>query len=585
MREALDRAQKFLGLAALVSVVLAGVAIATATRRYATRHLDGTAVMRCLGATQRFILWLHVLQMLWLGLGASLAGCAVGYFAQQVLVYLLSGLVVAPLPPPSWLPVVSGMFTGLAALLGFALPPVLRLRDVPPARVLRRDLGQMQARTWVVYAAALAVIAALMLWQTRDLQLTAYLLIGTSATLVILGAVAYGLVRLLRMLRAHSGVAWRFALASIARRAGTSVVQVVAFGVSIMLLLLLSLVRGDLIREWEHSLPSGIPNQFVINVQPDQVTSLQQFFAANGLKGTELYPMVRGRLLAINSKPVDASSYSNIRARHLVEREFNLSWAARPQRDNHVIAGQWWTVAQYGKPLISVEQGLAKTLGIKLGDTLEYRIADRDISVRVANLRRVEWDSFRVNFFVVAPPGLLDSYPATYITSFHLAATRHGLLQKLMQHFPNLTIIDVQAVMAQVRSIMNRVNLSLEYVFVFTLLAGLTVLYAAVQATQDERTHEIALMRALGATTRQLTLSLAVEFVALGMLSGILAAFAATVAGYLIASHLFHLHYRVDPRLWLAGLIGGGIGVGFFGVWGTRFVFTCPPLLTLREFS
>ena len=585
LREALDRAQKFLGLAALVSVLLAGVAIATATRRYAARHLDGTAVMRCLGATQRYVVWLHVLQMLWLGLVASLAGCAVGYFAQQVLVYLLSGLVAAPLPPPSGFPVVTGLLTGLVALLGFALPPVLRLKDVTPARVLRRDLGQLPARTWMVYVAALAVAAALMLWQTRDVRLTAYLLSATSLTLAALSAVAYALVRLLRLLRAHSGVAWRLGLAGIARRAGTSVVQMVAFGIGIMLLLLLSLVRGDLLNEWERSLPPGAPNQFVINVQPAQVALLRRFFFANGLQDAVLYPMVRGRLLAINHRPVGASSYSDIRARHLIEREFNLSWTVRPQPDNHIVAGQWWTAAQYGKPLASIEQGLAKTLRIKLGDTLEYRIADRNLSVRVVNLRKVEWDSFRVNFFVVTPPGLLNGYPATYITSFHLAADRHGLLRRLMQRFPNITIIDVQTVMAQVRSIMHRVNLSLEYVFLFTLLAGLTVLYAALQATQDERTHEVAVMRALGATTRQLTLSLMVEFTAIGLVAGLLAALGATVSGYLVARNLFHLHYHVDPRLWVAGLIGGGAGVGTFGVWGTRFVLARPPLQTLREFS
>lgn len=585
LREALDRARKFLGLAALVSVLLAGVAIATATRRYAARHLDGTAVMRCFGATQGFVVSLHVLQMLWLGLAASLAGCAVGYLAQQVLVRLLSVLVAAPLPPPSWLPVVTGLLTGLVVLLGFAVPPMLRLRDVPPVRVLRRDLGPLPARTGMAYFAALAVGAALMLWQTRDLRLTLYLLAVAAAALTGLGAVAFGLVRLLKLLRVHSGVSWHLGLAGIARRAGASVVQVVAFGVGIMLLLLLSLVRSDLLSTWQHSLPPDIPDQFVINVQPDQVVALQRFFVDNGLKGAVLYPMVRGRLLAINGRPVHASSYSDIRARHLVERDFNLSWAARLQRDNRIVAGRWWTDEQYGKPLASVEQGLAKTLGIKLGDELEYRIADRDISVRVESLRRVEWDSFRVNFFVVTPPGLLNSYPATYITSFHLAADRHGLLERMMQRFPNLTVIDVQALMAQVRSIMHRVNLSLEYVFMFTLLAGMTVLYAAVQATQDERKREAAVMRAIGATTRQLMKSLAVEFTVLGLIAGFLAALGATVSGYLIALHLFHLRYHFDSRLWIAGLAVGGIGVGFFGVWGTRFVFMRPPLETLREFS
>jgi len=585
LRAVLDRAERFLGLAALVSVVLAGVAIATAARRYAARHLDGTAVMRCLGATQGFIARLYLLQMLWLGLGASLIGCAIGYLSQEVLAYLLSGLVAASLPAPSAFPMVIGISTGLATLLGFGLPPILQLKDVPPARVLRRDFDQLPARSISAYAVAVAVVTGLMFWQTRDFRLTFYLLAGTAGTLVALAAMAYTLVRALNTLRTQVGVAWRYGLANIARRAGASATQVVAFGVGIMVLLLLSLVRRDLLTAWEHSLPADAPNQFVINVQPDQVRALQLFFAEHGLTHTVLYPMVRGRLLAIDGRAVVAANYGDERARRLVEREFNLSWAARPQRDNRIIAGKWWTPAQYGEPLVSVEKGLADTLGIRLGDELSYRVADQDISVKVASLRMVEWDSFRVNFFVVAPPGLLENYPATYVTSFHLAAAEHGLVGKLVQHFPNLTVIDVEAIMTKVRNIMQRVSLAVEYVFLFTLLAGLTVLYAAIQATQDERLYETALLRTLGASRRQLLQGLAAEFILLGVLAGLLASVAATVSGYVMAQRLFHLDYRFDPLLWLIGLIAGGLGVGAFGLWGTRFVFARPPLQTLRRFS
>ena len=585
LKEVLDRSQKFLGLAALASVLLAGVAIATATRRYAARHLDGAAVMRCLGATQGDIVTLHLLQMFWLGMAASLAGCAAGYVAQEFLAHLLASLITAPLPGPSLLPVATGMLTGLVALFGFALPPVLRIRHVPPARVLRRDLGRMPAANWVVYASALAVIGALMLWQARDVRLTAYLLGGTAATLAGLAASAYVLVRLLTPLRARSGGVWRLGLAGVARRAVSSVVQIAAFGIGIMLILLLALVRGDLLRAWQRSLPPGTPNQFVINVQPAQVTPLRRFLVAHGLRRAVLYPMVRGRLLAINGIPVHAANYSGIRARHLVEREFNLSWAARPQRDNRIVAGHWWTAAQYGQPLVSLEQGIARTLGIAAGDTLKYRVADRDISLRVVNLRHVDWSSFRVNFFVVTPPGVLNGFPATYITSFYLPPRQHGVLEDMVRRFPNLTVIGVQALMAQVRSIMYRVNMSLEYVFLFALLAGLAVLYSAVQATQDERTREAALMRAMGATTRQLVLAMAVEFTAIGLIAGFLAALGATACGYLIASHLLHVSYRPDPWLWLAGMAGGGLGTGCFGVWGMRPVLRYPPLRVLRGFS
>ncbi len=585
LRAALDRAERFLSLAALVSVVLAGVAVATATRRYARRHMDGTAVMRCFGATPSLVARLYLLQMLWFGLAVSFAGCVIGYFSQEVLAYLLSGVVSGPLPAPSAFPVITGVSIGLATLFGFGLPPILQLKDVPPARVLRRDLGPLAGRSITVYVTAIVVVAALMFWQARDVRLTAYLLAGATSTAAVLAAMAFVLVRGLSALRGRVGVSWRFGLSNISRRAGASVAQVVACGIGIMVLLLLSLVRGDLLSAWERSLPPDAPNQFVINVQPDQVQPLQHFFADNGLAHTVLYPMVRGRLIAINGRAVHAADYQDERAQHLVEREFNLSWAAQPQLDNRIVSGSWWTKAQYGQPLVSVEKGLANTLNIKLGDTLSYRIADRDITVRVASLRSVEWDSFRVNFFVITPPGLLETYPATYVTSFHLSPTARGLLSRLVQTFPNLTVIDVAALMAKVRSIMQRVDLSVEYVFLFTLLAGLTVLYAAIQATQDERLHETGLLRTLGASRRQLLQGLAAEFVVLGVLAGLLAAFAATAAGYFMAKHLFHLHYRLDAWLWVAGFVAGGIGVGAFGLWGTRFVFSRPPLPTLRQLS
>ena len=583
LKVALERAEKFLGLAALVSVVLAGVAVATAARRYASRHLDGAAVMRALGATQGFITRLHLLEMLWLGLIASLVGCLIGFAAQEVLAQLHAGLFSTRLPAPSLMPVLIGVATGLILLLGFAAPALTRLKNVPPARVLRRDLGALPASALSVYGAALAAVTALLLWQASDVKLTAYVLAGAAATLVVLALVALALVRALSVLRARVGIAWRYGLANIARRARGSVAQILAFGLGIMVLLLLSIVRSDLLAAWQASLPPDAPNQFVINVQPQQVEPMQAFFAGHGLKGAQLYPMIRGRLTAINGREVSAADYADDRAKRLVEREFNLSSAEQPQDDNRIVAGRWWRADERNAEIMSVEKGLAETLGLKLGDRLRWRIADREIETEITSLRTVEWDSFRANFFVVTPPGLLEDYPATFITSFHLPGESRELLAQLVREFPNITLIDVDALMTKVRTIMDRVNLSIQYVFLFTLFAGLTVLYSAIQSTQDERLYESALLRTLGASRAHVLKGLAAEFVVLGLLAGVLAAFAASLAGFVLARQVFQLDYTVNAWLWVMGLGGGALGVGLFGILGARFVLNRPPLQSLRE--
>jgi putative ABC transport system permease protein len=583
LRVALERARQFLGLAALVSVLLAGVAIAVAARRYAQRHLDTSAIMRCLGATQSTIVAIFTWEMVCLGLLASIMGCALGYVAHGVLTKILAGIVNAALPLPSLRPLLVGIPAGTAILVGFALPPLLALRHVPPTRVLRRDLGTVSAGAALTYGAALMTMLGLLVWQARDLKLFGWIAAGTVVTLLALGLVAYALVRVLNGLRGRVGVAWRFGLANIARRAKGSAVQVVAFGLGVMVLLLLSIVRGDLLEGWRRTLPPHTPNQFLINIQPDQVQALQTFLAAHGVAAAQLYPMVRGRLVAINGRRVSAKNYTDARTRRLATREFNLSWASQLQSDNRVVAGTWWRPGDDGQPLVSFEQGLAKTLGIKLGDRLTYNIAGDELELRVSNLRSVDWDTFNVNFFAILPPDVLNPFPATYVTSFYLPMSGRTMLATLVKEFPNVTVVDVDALLTKVRLIMDRVSTAVDYVFVFTVLAGLAVLYAAIQATQDERRYEGAILRILGAKRYQLRRSLLAEFVTLGMLAGMLAAFAATVLGYVLAEHVFHFPYHLNPWVWLIGWLGGAIGIGIAGTLGTRQVLHQPPMKTLRE--
>jgi len=582
LKLALERAEKFLGLAAMVSVLLAGVAIAAAGARYSQRHFNAVAVMRAFGASQALVLRMHFLKLLLLGLAATLTGCGLGALAQEILARLYAGLITTPLPPPSWTPFFAGLGAGVVLLVGFVTPSLIRLQRVPPARVLRQDLGPMPVSAWTIYGLAVAAMAGLLLWQSADVKLTLLVLGGALATVVLLAVVALGLVQALQRFRTRAGVAWRYGMANLARHRRASIAQIVAFGLGIMALLLLTLVRGDLVRSWQASLPADAPNQFLVNVQPHQVTPIREFFAHHDLTGATLHPMVRARLVAINDRAVRSEDYVEDRTRRLVEREFNLSWGTTLQDDNKIVAGNFWGSQAHGQREASVEQGLAERLKLQLGDRLRWNIAGDEVEVTITSLRSVEWDTFRANFFVLTPPGVIDGQPSTWMTSFHLPAAQRPVLGELVRTFPNITIIDVDAIMQRVRETMERVNQSVLAVFAFTLAAGLMVMLSAIQLSQDERTHEAALLRTLGARRAQVLKGLAGEFMLLGLLAGLLAALAASAIGAALALKVFDLAWQFDAWLWVTGIAGGVIGVGLAGVLGTRFVLNRPPMETLQ---
>jgi putative ABC transport system permease protein len=582
LRAALDRARQFLGLATLASVLLAGVAVAMAARRFSARQMDAAAMMRCLGASQRRITGLYSFQLLALGLAGGVLGGLLGFLGQAGLAQLLQGLIPETLPVPSPMPLLAGLLTSLLTLMGFALPPLLRLKDTPTLRVLRRELAAPRASPLLTYALGLSAFAALLLWQAGDLKLGGYVLLGSFGTVLVLTGLALALILVLRTMRGRVGVTWGYGIANLSRRGGASAAQVAALGLGIMVLLLLSLVRADLLQSWQTSLPREAHNRFLINIQPDQVEAVQAFLQSQRFPATELFPMVRGRLVAINGQAVSAADYADDRAKRLIEREFNLSWTQQVAPDNRVVAGRWWTRDDRGHALFSVEQGIAETLGVHLGDRLTYRIADMDLTGAVSSLREVNWDSFRVNFFVVTPPGVLEDFPKTYITSFYLPREDQEVLNALIREFPNVTVIDVEAIMSQVRAVMDRVTRALEYVFLFTLAAGVAVLYAALQATHDERLQESALLRALGASRRQLVSAWLTEFAVLGTLSGLVAAIAASVLAYVLAEHVLKLPYYFNQWLYLWGPLVGVLGAILVGFLGVRAVLRRAPLETLR---
>jgi putative ABC transport system permease protein len=599
IRTALDRAQKFLGLSALLTVVLAAVAVALAARRYVQRHLDPCAVMRCLGATQRLLLHLYLGQFAVLGLLAAGVGCGIGYLAHFALHAWLAQLLATPLPPPGGLPVVQGVAVGLLLLFGFAVPPLLQLKKVPTLRVLRGELGSPQAGLLGGYLLGFVALAALMFSVAGEVALGAYVVGAFTVALAVFSLIARLAIRLAAAARGGAGrsggIGWRYGLASLERRASASVVQIVALALGFMALMLLTVIRGDLLDAWQKAVPPDAPNRFVVNIQPEQVLPVRAVLAAGALF-PELAPMVRGRLTRINGAKVSAADYSDDRAQRLIEREFNLSMRADLPEGNSVSGGRWFSAAELAadgqmkagandEAAASVEEGLARTLRLAVGDRIDFEVAGETVAMRVVGLRHVDWDTMRVNFFVLTPPAALQGYPASWITSFHLPAAKAELINQLLADFPNLTVIDVAAILRQLTSIMDQVAQAVQFIFLFTLAAGVIVLYAALASAAQERRYELAVMRALGARREQLRRALLAEFAAIGALSGLIAALGAIAIGQFLASEAFHFAVAINFWLPLAAVLCCATLVTAAGWFAASRLLLTAPLETLRAGS
>ncbi|MEP7182599.1 MAG: FtsX-like permease family protein [Betaproteobacteria bacterium] len=584
VRQTLDRAEKFLALAALVAVILAAVAIALAASRYLRRHLDTSAMLRCFGASERQTLSLFVLQFVALGLGASVAGVVLALAGQQILVSLLGTIAVADLPPPGLMPAAAAFGTGVLLLLGFALPPLIALARVPPLRVLRRDLPRPRAGGVAAYLVGAAVIALLIGVQAQDVKAGA-IMVGAIGGLLVAAALAAWLMIVVLKRLPQRGVTWRFGLANLRRRPLASSLQIAALALGLMALLLLTVVRGDLVKNWRQSLPPDAPNHFVVNVLPDQIDGVRALVKRETGADVPLYPMVRGRLTAVNGTPLDTAGLADTRARRLAEREFNLSWAAELPRTNRIVAGRWFDGATGEAAGLSMEDGIADSLKLKLGDALTWDIAGTPVTAKITSLRKVEWDSFRPNFFTLFAPGMLEAMPQTYMGAVRVPESPQGgaWLSALVQQFPNVLAIDVGEIIRQIQTIMDQVAAAVEFVFLFTLLGGLLVLQAAIAATQDERKFDAAVLRTLGASQAQLTAAQVAEFLVLGALAGLLAAAGATATGYVLADRVFQIPFAANPLVWLYGVGGGALAVTVAGWLGTRGTVRHPPLEVLRQ--
>ncbi len=581
IRAALTHAEQFLSLAALTTTTLAGIAILLAARSYAAERVDTVALLRTFGANRTQILALVLGELLLLALSASAIGTTLGFSLQEVLAQVLRDWTATALPPPPLAGALRGFGSGVVAVAGFALAPLLALRHVPPARILRQDLAGPGVGQLGTAVYALGAIALLAPWDRGDWRLTGWAIVGFAGVLVMLTLAGFLMVTVLGALRAQAGIAWRAGLANLVRRRHQSVWQISALGLGIMALLLLGVLRTDLMVRWQQTLPASTPDQFLVNIQPDQADALQAFLHGKGLAAPTLYPMVRGRLLSIAGRKISPDDYEDPRAKRLVDREFNLSWGDELKSDNRIVAGKFWQPG--ATPAYSVEVELAKRLRIELGDSLRFSIADQAVEAKVTSLREVAWDSMRVNFFVLAPSGFLSTQPATFITSFKLPAGEPEMLRELVAKFPNVTVIDVGALLTQVRQIMARVVDAVQFVFLFTLCAGVVVLVAALQATQGERLYDAVLMKTLGAPRRLIATAVGVEFAALGLCAGLTGGLGAWAAGWLIARKVLHIAYEFQPLLVASGVLAGLVAIVVVGVYAVNRALNEPVTSALRK--
>jgi putative ABC transport system permease protein len=577
------RATRFLSLASLAGVLLCAVAIAMTARRYVKRHLDLAALLKTLGAPQSTVLIVSLVQLVCIALLATAAGSLAGYLAQSGLLTILRDMIATELPAAGWRPVLMGLVASLLLLMGFALPSMLQLARVPAIRVLRRDIGPPPLGTLLAYGPAVLAIGLLIVWVTGDPQLSLWFVLALAIALLVFALAGWLLVSIVGRLRGRFGVSWRYGAANLARRRAESIVQIVSLGFGLSALLLLTIIRGDLIDDWRARLPANAPNYFFVNIPPGDLDAFEAMLSAGGGQLTRMLPMIRGRMLAINDLPMSQRRFSDGRGEGFATREQNLTWSAQIGPDNTITEGVWFTADDRGKPLVSVATDFQESMQLTLGDKLTFDIAGEAVVATISSFRKVQWDSLQPNFFLMFPPGLLEGAAGTYMASAQFRPTDPAAIAQMVRRFPGISIFDMDDLLQQVRSIIEKAVLAVQSVFLFTLLAGVVVLLAAVQATRDERRYESAMLRTLGAARRTVLLGVMLEFALIGVMAGVVAAAAASTGAWLLATRLLEIPYQPDPVLWLAGAVTGAALVCVAGYLATRSALSQPPMSILRH--
>ncbi len=583
--QALDRAGRFLVLAALTAVLLAGIAVVIAVRQFVQRHLDTVAILRCLGSRQRSVVLAFSLQLLWLGLPALLIGVGAGYLIQNLLVTAMGELIPDGLPGADWRPGVTALATGLLAMLGYGLPPLMRLRDVPPVRVLNRQLGNPSPRRFLGDALVVAFSVALVWIVSGDHRLGLYLSLGVMIASGVLAGVALLLIRALRRLARGRTLGWRFGVANVAKNNRGVLLQISGLGLGLMAIFLLGVVQNDLMRGWRDTLPENTPNYFLINLQPEQVETARAYFEQEQIDSQGLFPMAVSKLKTINGAVPNPDDFESPRARYRIQGNINISWADEFPLANTILEGEWWSASAFegNEHEISLARSWAETMELGLGDQITFEVGSQEVTGTVTSIREVDWDSFQPNFFVLFSPGAVGEVSRTYISSVFVPDDQFRVVSGLVRQLPNVSVLDVGSILARVRTIIDRVTLTVQVVFVFTLMAGVVVLLAALNSGLIERVHEGAVLRTLGGSSRQLRSAVFSEFAVIGAVAGVLSASLALAVGAVLARQVFEIEFQPTWWLPLLGIIAGGAVIGFTGLLGSRPVLKSPPMATLRR--
>ncbi|KJV07209.1 ABC transporter permease [Methylocucumis oryzae] len=578
---ALSRAERYVSLAGLLVIIIAGVAIAMSASRYAERHFDNVALLRCFGCSQNAILGLFISQLISLGLIACSLGIGLGWLTQHVLFLLLQDILPKPLADTDLTVASYGFVIGFLLLIGFGVAPLTRLRHVSPLRVLRRDLAPMPTNTWISIGLSLIIISLLLWHYTQDLRMTAIILGVGSVSVSLLSALIFLILRATQQVSAHTPLIWRLTLRSLLQQPTATLSQIMAFAISLSAMSLCYSIGNDLLKNWQQQLPTQAPNHFALNIFPEQLSTFQQLLNQQQLTSSRFYPVVRGRIISINEQPVQRFVRKDSAGENATHRELNLTWSNELPEDNQINQGQWWSSVKPG--LVSVEQKLADSLSITLGDQLEFTIGSEHIKAEVASIRSLRWDSMKPNFLMIFSPGTLNEQPHTFITSFYLPDDQKNVLNQIMQSFPNATLLDVAPLLTQFKTIVLQLSQALNFILYFALAAGFTVMFAALQTSLDARKQTGAIMRTFGASRKLLVTSQRLEFALLGAIAGLIAVTLSEILLYALYTQLLDLSYHINLVLALSVPTLASVLLSFTGSWSLRRVVNQAPLKVLRE--
>ncbi|KEQ16324.1 ABC transporter permease [Endozoicomonas numazuensis] len=583
LRSSVVLLKQFLGLGSIAAMLLAGIAVAMSSRRFAERRFDGIAVMRCMGAQQNQVMQVFIGELLWIAVLVSVPGVIIGWLLQAGAVKLLAGVLPAWLPEAGPMPMVVGGLTGIITLVGFGLAPLLRLREVTPLRVLRRELTPAAAGVWSVYGLSFISMLALLWYHTGQLLMTVGVILGVAAVILLITlAIKAGLARVQRRLSEQPvPMPWRLGLKRLVQEQGQTSAQLIAFTLTFMAMALVLLVRTDLLDRWQQQLPENTPNYFAVNIQPAEVKPFQNFLQSNGIDGTSLYPMVRGRLVEINGQPAKEAVSEEQRSHNSLNRELNMTWSDQPAPESEMVEGEWWQPGDTGE--ISIEMSIVEHLGINLGDELTFMIAGTEVNAEVTSIREVQWESFQPNFYMILPEASLKNSPATWLNSFYLPQQDRLVLNELVRQFPTISLLDMDAVISQVQVMLEQSILAVEAMLLALLLAGLLVLASAIEASLDTRLREGALIRSLGGSRKQLMIMQVGEFFIMGAFSGVIAVLGTELCSWWLNTQVFELSWQPAIWLWVTLPVASALLIGLSGWLGIRRVIRQSPGVVLKQ--